>query len=334
MKRMRFVVAMTVGLLALAACTPTSSSPAGSAGAGGSISNLTINAPAAPGSGFDQTARAIQATLQGEGIIESVTVTNDNPGSGGTIALAQFVNEESGNEELAMVLSFVALGAQNLGETEVKVQDSTLIARLFSESNVIVVPNDSPFQSIGDLVAAMQEDPASVALGGGSAGGPDHLIFAAIAQASGIETADINYAPYEGGSEVAVAILGNQLAAGTSGYAELAGQIDAGEMRALAVTGEEPLEGVDIPTLTEEGIDVAQVNWRFLVAPPGLSDEHVAALTDAIVTMHDTDAWRDILATNSWTDFFATGDELTQYVESEDERVRVLLESLGLVGSQ
>ena len=292
---------------------------------------LTVNAPGSAGGGFDQTARAVQNALQEEGIVPTVEVTNEHTGAGGTIGLAQMVNTEAGSGEYLMVFSFVTVGAQNTADAPARLEEVELIARLFSESNVIVVPNDSPYKTMDDLVAAMHEDIASAAFGGGSVGGLDHLVFASIADAVDLEATQLNYTAYEGGGEVAVAILGNQLDAGTSGYAEIAGQIVAGEMRALAVTGPEPLEGVDIPTLQESGIDVSLVNWRGLAAPPDLSDEQRTALMSAVTAMHESATWRETVTANSWTDFFLTGDEFASFVADENERVRTLLEQLGLL---
>lgn len=328
-------------VLVAAGCSSPSASPTSATGSASASADepspaaypekLTINAPGSAGGGFDQTARAVQAALQAEDIVSTVEVLNEHTGAGGTIGLAQMVNAEAGNGEYLMVFSFVTVGAQNSGDAPAQLDDVELIARLFSESNVIVVPKDSPYQTMEDLVNAMRDDIASVPFGGGSVGGLDHLVFASIAAAAGLEPPALNYTAYEGGGEVAVAILGNQLAAGTSGYSELAGQIDAGEMRALAVTGPERLEGVDIPTLQEAGIDVSLVNWRALAAPPDLAEEDKAALVSAITAMHESETWQNTVTENSWTDFFLTGAEFDAFVAEENERVRTLLEELGLL---
>lgn len=338
----RSPVAVAIVVLALGAgCTgpsasavPSTEAPADEetpAPAAAYPESLTVNAPGSAGGGFDQTAREVQNALQEEGIVPQVDVLNEHTGAGGTIGLSQMINAEVGNGEYLMVFSFVTVGAQNSADAPAQLGDVELVARLFSESNVIVVSNDSPYQTIDDLVEAMKEDIASVAVGGGSVGGLDHLVFASIAAAAGLEPPALNYTAYEGGGEVAVSILGNQLDAGTSGYAELSGQIDAGEMRALAVTGPERLEGVDVPTLQESGIDVSLVNWRALAAPPELTDEQKAAHVAALTAMHETDTWQETLIRNNWTDFFLTGDEFVDFVAEENERVRDLLEQLGLL---
>lgn len=130
---------------------------------------------------------------------------------------------------------------------------------------------DSPYKTIDDLVTAWKKDPKKVAVGGGSSpGGPDHLLPMQLAQAVGIEPKKVNYISYDGGGELLPAILGNKIAFGASGFGEFLDQIEAGQVRVLAVTSEKPIDAVkDAPTLVDSGIDLVFTNWRGIVAPPG-----------------------------------------------------------------
>ena len=103
-----------------------------------------------------------------------------------------------------------------------------------------------------------------------------------------------------------------------------------GDVRILAVTSEEPVEGVDAPTLQDEGIDLTFTNWRGVVAAPGISDEERQRFVDALTEMHDSEAWQAVLEEQGWTDSFVTGDDFTEYLQSESERVQGVLSGLGL----
>ena len=98
----------------------------------------------------------------------------------------------------------------------------------------------------------------------------------------------------------------------------------------LAVSGDERLEGVDAPTLTESGVDLVFTNWRGVLAPPGISEEHRAYLVRLFEDMHDTPEWRDALERNGWTDNFATGKEFEDFLVEQDARVADTLKELGL----
>jgi len=131
---------------------------------------LSIMAPAAPGGGWDQTARAMQQVLQEAGIVSNVQVTNV-PGAGGAIGIAQFVNNGKGDPTQLMVAGYVMVGALITNNSPVTLKDVTPIARLTGEYDAVVVPTSSPLQTMADLVEALKKDPGAVSWGGGSAGG-------------------------------------------------------------------------------------------------------------------------------------------------------------------
>ena len=98
-----------------------------------------------------------------------------------------------------------------------------------------------------------------------------------------------------------------------------------------AVTSEEAVDGVDAPTLTDEGVDLVFSNWRGIVAPPGLSDDETQKWIDAVEKMHDSDSWKKALETNGWTDAFVTGDDFSSFLGDESDRVESVMSELGLV---
>ena len=268
----RFIIAAGALLAASVATAPP---------AAAQIQGLEIIAPASPGGGWDQTARAMQSALQDAGLAQDVQVMNI-PGAGGTIGLAQFVTSKEGEGDTLLVSGLVMLGSILTNDAPVTIDQTTPIARLIGEYEVIVVPASSEIQTLDDLIAALKEDPGAVSWAGGSAGGVDHILVGLIAKAAGVDPTQINYVPFSGGGEALASLLGGHVTAGVSGYAEWAGQIEAGELRALAVSGAERMEGIDVPTLQEQGVDIELVNWRAVLAPPGISDEDKKALGDAV----------------------------------------------------
>ena len=83
-----------------------------------------------------------------------------------------------------------------------------------------------------------------------------------------MEPTAVNYVAYDGGGELLAGILGGDVAFAATGVGEVTEAAAAGDVRILAVTSEEAVEGVDAPTLTDEGIDLVFANWRGIVAPP------------------------------------------------------------------
>jgi putative tricarboxylic transport membrane protein len=291
---------------------------------------LKIMAPAAPGGGWDQTARAMQQAMIAAGAAKNVQVTNV-PGAGGTVGIAQLVNSAKGDGNQLMVNGFVMVGAILLNKSPVTLDQVTPIARLTQETQVIVVPANSPINTARDLAAAVKADVSKVTFAGGSAGGVDHIMAALFASAAGAEAARVNYVPFAGGGESLAAIIGGKVTAGISGYGEYEGQIKAGRLRAIGVTSPQRLPGVGVPTFREQGIDLVLTNWRSVVAPPGLSAEQKRALADAVERMAKSAAWADILKQRGWDDAYLPGDAFIAFLKSEQVRVHEVLKSVGLV---
>ena len=130
------------------------------------------------------------------------------------------------------------------------------------ETQVIVVPANSPIKNAKDLAAAVKADVAKVTLAGGSAGGVDHIMAALFVGAAGADAAKVNYIPFSGGGESLAAMLGGKVTAGISGIAEYEGQIKSGKLRAIGVTSPKRIPGIDMPTFKEQGIDLVITNWR------------------------------------------------------------------------
>ena len=293
------------------------------------LDNLKILVPAAPGGGWDQTGRALQAAMQADKIVPRITVDNKG-GAGGTIGLAQFVSSNKGDGNAMMVGGMVMVGAIATNKSPVNLSQVTPLARLTGEYQVVVVPAGSKLQSMKDLVAQFKANPGSVAFGGGSAGGSDHILAGMIAQASGVEPAKVNYIAYAGGGEAQAAIMGGHVAAGISGYGEFAAQIKAGKLRALAISSDKRVPGIDIPTLKEQGVDVEMVNWRGVFGAPGITDAQKKELIDTLDKTVKTAAWQDTLKRNDWTNMYLAGDQFKTFLDADTKRIETIIAGLGM----
>lgn len=293
---------------------------------------IQIMAPANPGGGWDTTARLLAQTLTEAGISPVPVEVFNVPGAGGTIGLAQLVSQNAGDPYTIMMMGRVMVGSILTNQSPVTLAETTPLARLTAEYEIVVVPASSPYQTMADLVAAFQADPKSVAWAGGSAGGTDHILVGQIAKAVGVAPEGVNYVAYSGGGEAAAAILGGQVAAGVSGVGEWADFIASGEMRPLAVSSAERLEALpDVPTLTESGVDVVLLNWRGVVGPPNLSDEDKAWLIDALTAVNNSAQWQEILTTNGWDNVFQTGDDFAATLAEDNATISTVLKEIGLI---
>lgn len=292
--------------------------------------SYAITAPAAPGGGWDQTARTMQSVLQTEKIARPVQVINV-PGAGGTIGLAQFAAQQKGKSQALIVGGYVMVGAILTNRSPVKLSDVTPIARLTSEFEAVVVPTSSKIKTMQQLTEALRKDPGAVSWAGGSAGGTDHIAAGLIAKAAGVDPKKINYIAYSGGGEALAAVLGAQVTAGISGLGEFDAQIAAGSLRLLAVTSTERIEGVNAPTLKETGLDTSIQNWRMVAAAPGLSAEQKAEINADIEKMVKSAAWQKQIKAKGWSDTYLAGPAFDAQLASDIAATEAILKEIGLV---
>ena len=321
----RCIVPWLVVLSALVAGPVAAQSSSGSPP---SFDQLRIVAPAGPGGGWDQTARVMQQALQGAGIARTAPVENI-PGAAGTIGLARFIGAERGSGDAVLVSGLIMLGGIVTYQSPVTLRDVTPLARLTGEYEVIVVPAASPYRSLQELLDVFTERPEAISWGGGSAGGSDQILVGLIADAVGVSPRRVNYIAFSGGGESLSAIVGGQVTAGINGLAELATQIEAGSVRALAISSGERLPGLAVPTLREQGIDIEFENWRSVLAPPGINRADRTRLEAAIEAMVRSEPWREALARYRWIDRYLGGDAFERYGETEEARVRDILRQFG-----
>ncbi|MEB3371049.1 tripartite tricarboxylate transporter substrate binding protein [Saccharopolyspora sp. S2-29] len=293
------------------------------------IQGLRIMVPTEPGGGYDTTARSAAKVMEEAKLNSNVEVFNV-PGAGGTIGLGRTA-AENGNGKLALQMGLGVVGASYTNKSPVQLKDTTPIAKLTEEPDIIVVPKSSQYQDIKQLVQDWKANPGGLPVGGGSSpGGPDHLAPMLTAKAAGLEPKAVNYVPFDGGGELLASLLGGKVAFGVTGIGEVRDQIDAGELRVLAVTSAQRAAGVNAPTLKESGIDVEFTNWRGVVAPPGLNDADREKLVSLYTKLNESPQWQDTLKRNGWTNAFQSGDEFAKFMQSENDRVASVLKELGL----
>lgn len=296
----------------------------------GKTSNVRIMVPNSPGGGYDTTARVAAKVMEDEDVVSSAQVYNLE-GAGGTVGLARIVQSKGDGNEL-MLMGLGVVGAVFTNDSKATLADATPIARLISEPDVLVVPSKSPYKTLDDLISAWKANPGKLPIGGGSSpGGPDHLAPHLLASEVGIEPKSVNYVSYDGGGPLLAGLLNGEIKVGAAGISEYADQIEAGQLRVLAVTSAERVPGFDAATLKEQGVDLEFTNWRGLMAPPDISATDKKNLIQLVKKMHTTSAWEAAEKKNGWTDAFITGDEFGDFIASENKRVEKVLTELGLV---
>ena len=290
---------------------------------------VTLTAPSNPGGGWDQTARFLQRALEEDGALGVPVEVVNRGGAGGTIGLGELLGR-AGDAHYLMISGFGMTSSALMNNTPFSILDATPIARLTAEYQAIAVPADSPHQTIGDFFTAWQADPRSMSFAGGSAGGSDQIFITEVAQALGIGAGDVNYVAFTGGGEAAAALMGAQVAAGVSGFAELAPLVDTGRVRLLATSAGDRRLDPDLPTVSEAGAPVVFQNWRGVLAAPNLSDDQRAALVEAVERATRTAVWLDALERNDWENAFLPSDDFVAFAAQDRSNTGAVLEAMNI----
>jgi putative tricarboxylic transport membrane protein len=286
--------------------------------------------PANPAGGWDTTGRSLGKAMVDAKVADAVQYENKG-GAAGIIGLAQFVNSAKGDPNALLMMGAVMIGGIITGKPPVQLQQCTPIARLTSEYNVFVVPANSPLQTMKDVVAQLKKDPGSVKWGGGSRGSTEHISACMLARNTGVDPKKVNYVAFRGGGEAVAAILGGNVTVGGSGYSEFAEHIAAGKMRAIGVTSQKRLPGINVPTMKEQGYDVVLGNWRGIYAGPAISAQQRKDLTDLVVAATKSKSWQESLAKNAWTPAVISGKEFEDFVEYEFASLRAIMHLSGML---
>ncbi|WP_426959679.1 Bug family tripartite tricarboxylate transporter substrate binding protein [Muricoccus radiodurans] len=290
--------------------------------------SLNMFIPAAPGGGWDGLGRAIEQVARPAGLVGSMQFENVG-GAGGAVGLPRFVGQRRGRPDALMVAGAVMVGSTITNKSPVGVRDVVPIARLTDEACAIVVPANSDIHDIRGFMDALRANPGGVAVGGGSAGGIDHILLGQLIKSVGRQAREASYVAFAGGGPAQAAILGGQVKAGISGLSEFSEQIKAGRMRALATSGETRSDP-QIPTLKESGIDITIGNWRGLFAPPGISAEVRANHTRFATELNALPAWRQLLETRGWDNAFLAGGDFEAFLARDIEATTAVLRDIGL----
>ncbi|MBI3079968.1 MAG: tripartite tricarboxylate transporter substrate binding protein, partial [candidate division NC10 bacterium] len=272
---MRMHSASRTGLCVLAAAI-LATAAAGPAAAAFPEKAIEIIAPANPGGGWDLTSRSTAKVLTEEKLVtQPITVTN-MPGGSGAVAIAHVMTKRKGDGHLLIAASPALTFTMALKRTPHTYNDVTPVAAIATDYGAIVVRKDSPFKSLKDLLEAYRKNPADVSVAGGSApGSQDHVKIAKVIKAAGMDPTKVKYVPHQGGGEAMASLLGGHTVAASPDVSEIVGQVEAGEVRVLALLSEKRLGGSlkDAPTAIEQGVNATYIVWRGFYAAPGISKE-------------------------------------------------------------
>lgn len=294
--------------------------------------NVEIVVGASPGGGTDITARVLQKILKDQGSVESSVVVN-KPGGSHTLAWA-YLDQHAGDGHYVSIVNEPLVTNRMIGVSPKSYRDYTPLTVLFSEYMVFVVQPGSSIKNGKDLLSRLKSDASSLSIGFASARGNNaHFSIGLAAKAAGVNLGQLKTVIFKSGGESLTALLGGHVNVGVNPVASAISHIEAGRLRVLAVTSPTRLGGVlaDVPTWKEQGADFTYGSWRVAFGPRGLTREQIAFWEETFKRALSSDTWQKELTKRQQTSSFHSAADTRKFLESEEERLKPVVDELGLV---
>lgn len=310
------VATAAAAVLALSAC-----STGGGATDGPVDGNVTMVVPFSAGGGSDASGRAIATGLEG---VTGLTITTENrEGGSGAVGYSYFLGEE-GNPNVLLAAETSIISIPLSQDVEFTSTSFTPIMKLGDDYTLMVVRDDSPFQSCEEVIETAGDERVVAAVSG--AVSLDEVVFSLVEEEEGIE---FDRVPFESGAEVIAGVLGGQVDIASLNPGEVLGQLESGDMRALCAFSDERYEYealADVPTAIEQGIDVSFAQFRGFIAPGGLTEEQTQFWIDAAQEFAETPEYDEYIEANMLQPNALYGDDFVDYIAGNEADLATALD--------
>ena len=287
---------------------------------------LTYTIAFGPGGGNDRMSRTVLDILRQYDLYPGNIVVENREGGSGAVRFS-YVSQKAGDPYRLTSTSGNFIGAPLVADTDWTYADFTPIGLLASDAMLLVVRSDSDFGDLDTFVDAANAGRVTIA-GSGSAG-PERVTAALFAKSAGIE---FEYVPIRSGGELVTALTSGSVDAVVSNPSEVAGQLDAGTLTALAFSDSaRSTNNPDVPTFMELGYDFSFSLPRGVVMPddldPAVQDWWVETLKKVV----ETPEWQAYLVKNGMSGNPIWGDDFATYLEETSAQYRATLVEIGAI---
>ncbi|MDN3520150.1 Bug family tripartite tricarboxylate transporter substrate binding protein [Halomonas ramblicola] len=278
-----------------------------------------------PGGGNDLMSRTVVEILNKYDLYGDQDIIVENREGGSGAVGWSFVKNQQGNNYHITSTSGNFIATPLVSNTDWNYADFTPVGLLANDAMFFVVPEDSEFETMEDFVEAAESERLTV--GGIGAAGPDRVVAGLLMESADIE---FEYVPSQDGGQVVTSLTSGSVDAIVSNPSEVAGQIEAGNFRALGYTEAERSDIYpDVPTFVEQGYDFSFSLPRGVVLPGGVDEEVQEWWIDTMKEVVETSEWKDYLKTNGLSGNTIWGDDFSDYLENTSGQFEKTLKDIG-----
>jgi len=286
---------------------------------------ITIVVPYSPGGASDTVARLYAQELEKE-LGVSVVVTNKT-GASGAVGLESVKNSSADGYTIAY-MPVESTMIKSLGFTDITSDDFVFIGRSMTIPAAVTVRSDSKWNTLEEFLEDSKNNPGTIQVGNSGTGSIWHISAALLEDNYGGEFIHV---PFEGAAPAIAALLGENIQAVTVSPSEVQSSVDGGELKVLAVLGEERASILpDIATANELGINVVAQGWGAFAVPKGTPEDIVKVLEDASEKALNSESIKELLAERGFEHAYMNGSEMNNYAKGELDKFSELIPQLGI----
>lgn len=288
---------------------------------------VTIVCPWSAGGGTDRVSRFWADALQRE-FGKPFVVVNRTGGSGAIGHFAGAYAKPDGHTIATITFELSTMHRMRI--SRLTYEDYECLLQMNADPAALIVKADAPWQSLSDFLAAAKAEPGSLKMSGTATGGAWDLARAGLLQAADVPVESVVWVPHPGAAPSLLELMGGHLDAVCCSVPEVAPQLEGGEVRVLAVMGEERLEEYpDLKTAREQGVDWVAVGWRGLALPKGTPPEIVRLLEERCTKIANSPEYRDFMKRNAFGITIRTTSDFRQFLRDQDEQWKTVVEAAG-----
>jgi tripartite-type tricarboxylate transporter receptor subunit TctC len=286
-----------------------------------------IFVPYAAGGAVDVLARTLGDVVSRQW--GQTVVVENRPGAGGLIASQALVTSPPDGYTLILVASGHATNPFLYPKIPYDTfKDFAPISLLASSPNILLVRADSPFKTLGDMIAAARAKPGSLSFAHAGTGTSTHLAGELLKSLAKI---DLNAIPYKGGAPSINDLLGGQILMSFNNGPESVGQLEAGTLRALAVTTAARASFLpNVPSMAETIPGYDTEVWWGLLGPAGMPTELIAKLSHDFVAALNTDAVKERLTKLGASPIGSSPQQFDEKIRADYKKWGPIIEAAGM----
>lgn len=286
---------------------------------------LSLIIQAAPGGESDMTGRMIAQQMQQD--LKVPVVASNKTGAAGAVAFQFVAAQKPDGYTIGICPAEIAM-VNPLGISQIKPADVEFLGQAAETPSAVIVRGNAPYNNLKELVDYAKNNPGKVRNGTSGAGSTMHVGGEVLARAAGI---NFNYVPFDGSAPAVTALMGGHVEVVTIGVLAAAVGVDSGDLKILAILGDERSKRYpNVPTAKEQGVNAVYTTWVGVYAPKGLPADVKKKLEAAVKAGVEGAPYRDFTASKGLQIKYRNAAEFTKFAEDNFKMYSELIPQLGI----